>query len=129
MMHKNGNGTAYQTRGSLQELYDLLKEFDTTMLVTVTPDKKLRARPMAVQDATEVKDCDLWFVTGDDTAKILEVSQEEQVCVCGYRARDSAYLSISARARVDKNRAEIERLWKPTWKAFFPDGLRDPTIT
>jgi general stress protein 26 len=118
-----------QSTGSLEELYALLKEFDTAMLVTVTPDKRLRARPMAVQDPADLTDCDLWFVTGDDTAKVLEISQEEQTCVCAYRASDRAYLSISASARMVKDRLEIQRLWRPDWQFWFPKGMNDPTIT
>jgi general stress protein 26 len=129
MAKKNGNGTGYEVRGTLQELYDLLKEFDTAMLVTVTPDHKLRARPMEIQDPNEIPGCELWFVTADDTAKVTEIGLDEQVCVCAYRATDRAYISISARARMDKDPAAIQRLWKPSWKAYFPNGVNDPSIT
>ena len=127
-MRKNGNGTGYEVRGTLQELYDLLNEFDTAMLVTITPDGKLRARPMELQAPGELPGCDLWFVTGDDTAKVMEIAGEEQVCVCAYRGRDNAYVSISARARLERDRAAISRLWRPSWKLFFPEGVNDPTI-
>lgn len=129
MGHKNGNRTGHEVKGTLQELYTFLKEFDTAMLVTMTPGRMLRARPMEIQDPKEVPGCDLWFVTGDDTAKVAEIGREEHVCVCAYRARDKAYISISARARTDKDQGAIQRLWKPTWKMFFPNGVSDPTIT
>jgi serine/threonine protein kinase len=45
------------------------------------------------------------------------------------RACVTTYLSISAEVRRSRDRAEIERLWKPDWKAWFPDGPKDPTIT
>jgi general stress protein 26 len=109
-------------------MYSLLKEFDTALLVTTTTDKKLRARPMAIQNPDEVPDCDLWFVTADNTAKADEIYREQEVCVCAYRARDQAYLSISASAHVVKNPVEIKKLWKPAWKAWFPDGEYDPMI-
>lgn len=129
MSDKDGTNHAHETRGSLEELYTLLKEFGVAMLVTVTPEHQLRARPMALQDPSEVPDADLWLVTGDDTSKVYEINKEHQVCICTYRSRDAAYVSISALATFDKNREEIKRLYKPSWKAWFTEGENDPTIT
>jgi general stress protein 26 len=98
------------------------------MFVTVTPDRLLRGRPMAIQDPSEMAGCDLWFVTREDTAKVEEVQEERQVCVCAYRAKDRSYVSISAVARTEKDPAAVRRLWKPDWKAWFPDGPDDPTL-
>jgi general stress protein 26 len=113
----------------LTELKQLLTEFDTAMLVTVTPERLLRARPMAIQDPSEMPGCDLWFVTAEDTPKIEEVQEERQVCVCCYRSSDRAYISISAVARIEKDSEAVRRLWKPSWKAWFTKGPEDPTIT
>lgn len=125
--HSSENGNP--ANSSLAELKALLAEFDTAMLVTVTPEKLLRARPMAIQDGSEMPGCDLWFVTGEDTAKVDEVNREHQVCVCCYRASDRSYVSISASARSEKDKDAVRRLWKPSWKAWFPAGPDDPTIT
>jgi general stress protein 26 len=114
-------------RGTLKELRDLLKEFDTVMLVTRTAQGLLRARPMALQDLDELTDCDLWLVTGEDTPKVAEISDEQSVCVAAFRNRDKAYVSISARADVERNPAEVKRLWKPDWSIWF-DGPDDPTV-
>lgn len=117
-----------QQPGSLQELHDLLAEFDVAMLVTRTPDGFLRARPMAVQDPKEMPGSDLWFVTGDETPKVGEIQQEQQVAVTCYRPRDRAYLSISARARVEHDPEAVKRVWKPEWRAWIPAGPDDPHV-
>jgi general stress protein 26 len=114
-------------RGSLDELRELLKEFDNAMLVTATPEGLLRARPMALHDPDEVPGCDLWLVTSDDSPKVAEITFEENVCVACLRPRDRAYVSISARARLEQDRGEIHRLWRPAWKAWW-DGPDDPSI-
>ena len=116
-------------RGSLRELHDFLKEFDTAMLVTVTPEGMLRGRPMALQDPDALDDCDLWFVTPEDSAKVHEITGDHRVCICCFRSRDKAYISISAMARMEKSTTEVRRLWKPDWKAWFPNGPEDPSIT
>ena len=115
--------------GSIAELREMLKEFDTALLVTTTEDGLLRARPMAMQDLDELPGCDLWFVTSDDTAKVSEISYEKNVCVACWRTRDKAYISISARAEMERNPDLVKRLWKPDWQAWFPDGPEDPNIT
>jgi general stress protein 26 len=121
--------TEEKAAGSLSELREMLKAFDTAMLVTTTEEGLLRARPMAVQDLDALPGVDLWFVTHDDTAKVAEISYEHNVCVACYRAKDRAYISISARAEMERNPELVKRLWKPDWKAWFPAGPEDPAIT
>jgi general stress protein 26 len=107
-------------RGNKQELLELLREFDTAMLVGIEDDETLRARPMALQHE-KLPDCDLWFVTADETHKTDEVELHHQVNVCCFRSRDRAYISISARARVERSPVEVRRLWNPSWKIWFGD--------
>jgi general stress protein 26 len=125
---ENSNWYSQEAQGSREELQAFLKEFDTAMFVTVTPEHMVRARPMAIENPTELGDCDLWFVTSDATAKVDEVVHDQQVGVVCFRSRDKAYISISAKARVDKNQELIKRLWKPDWKAWFPNGPDDPSL-
>ncbi|MDB4967468.1 MAG: hypothetical protein JWN44_3157 [Myxococcales bacterium] len=106
--------------GSKQELLALLAEFDTAMLVTLEEDGTMRARPMGLQHE-KLPDCDLWFVTADDTRKTDEIDHHHDVNVCCLRTRDRAYVSISARARVDRNAAQARRLWQPGWRIWFGD--------
>ena len=115
-------------RGSLIELKEMLQEFDTVLLTTVTPEGLIRSRPMAVQDPEGLPDCDLWFVTSRDTAKVEEIAQERQVGVCGYRPKDRGWLSISAWATFESDRDTIRRLFKPDWKVWFAKGPDDPAI-
>jgi len=120
-------GTAAQT-GSLAELKKVVHDFDTAMLVTRTGGGLLRARPMAVQEQRDDIDCDLWFVTSIDSAKMAEIEAEPQVCVTCCKGRGLAYASISARARIRRDSALVEKLWQPDWKIWWPDGPADPTI-
>jgi general stress protein 26 len=113
--------------GTLKELRELLAEFDTVMLVTRTAGGAMRARPMATQDFDAVKDCDLWLVTSVDTPKVAEISEEHQVCVAAVRKSDGAYVSISALAEVERNEAEVKRLWKKDWSIWF-SGPDDPSV-
>ena len=109
-----------KARGSKEELLALLAEFDTAMLVGIEADGTLRARPMGLQHE-RLADCDLWFVSADDTHKTDEIDRHHQVNVCCLRTRDRAYVSLSARARIDRNAHETRRLWQPTWRLWLGD--------
>jgi general stress protein 26 len=109
-----------KAQGSKEELLALLAGFDTAMLVGVETDGTLRARPMGLQH-DKLADCDLWFVTADDTHKTDEIDRHHFVNVCCLRTRDRAYVSIGARAHVDRNTSEVRRLWQPTWKLWLGD--------
>jgi general stress protein 26 len=122
-IERNGNG---ETKGSVAEVLDLLHDFGTVMLSTLTADHAIRSRPMAVQKPGGVSDCDLWLVTSLDSPKTGEIAADESVCVCAYK--NGKYLSISATARVLRDPALVKRLWQPDWKVWFPNGAEDPTI-
>jgi len=109
-----------QARGSKEELRALLADFDTAMLVGIERDGSLRARPMALEHQA-LPDCDLWFVSADDTRKTDEIDSHHEVNICCLRTRDRAYVSLSARARVERNPSEVRRLWQPSWKLWLGD--------
>jgi general stress protein 26 len=111
---------AVEVQGNKEELFTLLAEFDTAMLVTIEEDGTLAARPMGIQ-RERLADCDLWFPTADDTRKTDEIERHHEVNVCCMRTRDRAYVSVSARARIDRNAAEARRLWQPGWRIWFGD--------
>ena len=113
---------------SLDELYRVLQDFDSAMLVTRSTEHQLHARPMELQDPSQLPDCDLWFATAADTAKVDEIVEEQQVNVCCLRARDGAYLSISARARISTDANEIRRLYQPSWRIWMGDDGTHPAV-
>ncbi len=60
-----------------EHLYDLLKDFDTAMLVTRSADGHMHARPMAVAEMRP--DADAYFVTGIDSPKVAEIKANPDV--------------------------------------------------
>jgi general stress protein 26 len=116
---------AEQAIGSLEDLRAILAELDTAMLVTAAQDGTLHARPMAIQDPRALPDADLWFVTADDTPKVDEIERDAQVNVCTFREKDRTFLSISATARVMRDPALVQKLWRPDWRLWF--GSSEPT--
>lgn len=73
-------------------------------------------------------DGDLWFFTSDNTHKVGEIQADDRVNVAYSEPGNNRYVSVSGRAEILKDKAKMEELWSPAHKAWFPEGLDDPTL-
>jgi general stress protein 26 len=110
---------------SIEKLKGLVEDIDFAMLTTFAANK-LRSRPMSTQEMDE--DGNLWFFTSDQTHKVDEIEADNRVNAAYSKPDDNVYVSIFGRAEISKDRAKIEELWNPILKAWFPEGLDDPTL-
>lgn len=107
------------------KLKALLEKFDTAMFITHAGADKMRARPMAI--AKVEPNCDLWFVTGRETAKVHEIESRKHVnVVC--QDGEKVCISISGRAELVVDRRKLDEVWKEEFKVWFPGGKSDPEI-
>ena len=109
----------------IEKLKDMLEGIDFAMLTTLC-DGKLHSRPMSTQQFEF--DGDLWFFTSRDSHKVDEVNADNRVNVAYSAPDDNRYVSVFGRAEIVKDRAKIEELWNPVYKAWFPEGLDDPKV-
>ncbi|HSK73073.1 MAG TPA: pyridoxamine 5'-phosphate oxidase family protein [Pyrinomonadaceae bacterium] len=112
-------------REAIEKLRDLIRDIDTAMLTTIDGGV-LRSRPMQTQEAEF--DGDLWFFTSSKTHKIEEIEKDNRVNVTYASPDNNIYVSVSGRAEISRDRAKIEELWNPVYKAWFPEGLDDPNL-
>jgi general stress protein 26 len=110
---------------SIEKVKELIEDIDFAMLTTIAGGK-FRSRPMSTQKFEF--DGDLWFFTSDQTHKVDEIQADNRVSVAYANPDDNVYVSVFGRAEVVKDRAKIEELWNPILKAWFPEGLDDPTL-
>lgn len=110
---------------SINKLKELIEDIDFAMLTTFS-NNKLRSRPMSTQQVEF--DGDLWFFTGDNTNKVEEIEKDNRVNVSYAKPESNTFISVSGTATLVKDRAKIEELWNPIYKAWFPEGLDDPTL-
>jgi general stress protein 26 len=110
--------------GSREKLMDVLKTFRNAMLVTQANDGALRSRPMALLKVEESGD--IWFISSHSSAKVDEIEAHAQVNVALQKER--AFLSLSGRASISRDRAKIDELWTEECKVYFPKGKEDPDI-
>ncbi|MGA7159335.1 MAG: pyridoxamine 5'-phosphate oxidase family protein [Acidobacteriaceae bacterium] len=108
----------------LKKIAELLKGIHIAMINTVASDGSISARPMAVQDKSF--DGKLWFLTSVNSEKIDEILQDQHVTLT--LASESKFITLKGRASLNQDRARINELWSPMYKAWFPDGQNDPNI-
>lgn len=110
---------------SIEKLNELIENIEIAMLTTIDGGV-LRSRPMRTMEAEF--DGDLWFFTSSETHKDDEIKKDNRVNV-SYAAPDkNTYVSVSGRAEIVRNREKIEEFWNPLFKAWFPEGLDDPSL-
>jgi general stress protein 26 len=106
-----------------QHLYELLKDFDTAMLVTRSDRGQLHARPMALARTPEG---DLLFASSIESGTINELVHDARVGVV-FQGK-GAFASVSGIARIVRDPATIEAVWTEAWRNWFPGGKDDPSI-
>ena len=103
---------------SRKHLDELIASFATAMLVTRSQDGAMRARPLTV--AGHEPGGQVYFSTNVDSPKVDEIEDDAHVVVTFQSAHK--YASLSGTARLSRDRSLIERLWKESWKVWFPAG-------
>ena len=114
-----------QRSEAIEKLKGFLEGIDFTMLTTIN-NGKLHSRPMSTQEMDE--NGDLWFFTQDDSRKIEEIKTDNRINAAYSNPGGNTFVSVFGTAEVVKDRAKIEELWSPIYKAWFPEGLDDPHI-
>ena len=110
----------------IKKLAEIIKSIKFAMLTTVEEDGAVHSRPMATQEIDF--DGDLWFFTRADSTKVSETNQHRQVNVAFADPEKNKFVSASGLGTLVRDREKIEKLWKPVYKTFFPEGLEDPEI-
>lgn len=109
-----------------KKIAELVKGIRICMMSTVDELGNVQSRPMATQE-TEF-DGTLWFLTRSTSGKVHNIAQHERVTLDYAEPKDSKYITLRGTAHVDQDRAKIEELWNPMYKAWFPGGKDDPEI-
>lgn len=112
--------------GDIKKLAELIQDIDIAMLTTVNEQGLLHSRPMATQEMSP--EGVLYFFVDTSSAKVSEIAFQNQVNLVYAKPEDNRYISISGKANIDKNKFRMEGLWKPSFRAWFPEGLEDPNL-
>ena len=110
-----------------KKIGELIKGIHVCMMTTAATDGSFDARPMATLE-TEF-DGTVWFLTQGESGKVAEIRNDAHVSLLYADTGNSKYVSAKGRASVSKDRSKIHDLWNPMFKAWFPGGEDDPSIS
>ena len=113
-----------EIRDTREHLIKVLKGFDTAMLVTHSQDVDIHARPMHIAELKD--DGHILLVTRNDTSKVDEILADGAAALTFQSERKFA--ALNGWAQVDRDPAQIDRLWNAAWKVWFPQGKSDPEL-
>ncbi|MFI6820836.1 pyridoxamine 5'-phosphate oxidase family protein [Micromonospora sp. NPDC050187] len=106
---------------------ELIRAARVCMLTTIAVDGRQVSRPMVLQEAEF--DGDLWFFARTDSAKVRQIRVNPEVNAAFGDQRRHTWISVSGTAREENGRADVERLWQPALRVWFPDGPDTPGLT
>ena len=110
-----------------KKIAELIKGIHVCMLTTAGTDGSFDARPMATQEAEF--DGTVWFLTHGESGKVAEIADDAHVSLLYSDTGNSKYVTAKGRASVSKDKTKIHELWNPMFKAWFPGGEEDPSIS
>lgn len=111
----------------LERFVAFIREVDVAMLTTADESGHLRSRPMMTQEVDT--DGVLWFFSGSHDGKAHEIQHNAQVNISYALPKHNRFVSVSGRAELTSDRERIHRLWKPLYRAWFPEGPDDPKLS
>lgn len=112
----------------IEKLKSMIRDIEFAMLTTVSPDGTLHSRPMGNLDLSNFNGT-LWFFSRSDSFKNHDIETDQHVNLAYANPKKQQYVSISGRAFVSFDKEKMKELWNPILKAWFPEGLDDPTIS
>ena len=103
----------------------LIEQAGIAMLTTIAEHAAPVARPM-LPLFLEHDPC-LYFLTHQNSRKVSHITARPQVSLT--MISHGCYLVVTGTATTSREQALIERLWQPTYRAWFPDGKGDREAT
>jgi general stress protein 26 len=111
-----------------KKIKDLAEKASTCFFCTnISTGKPFSVRPMALQKFDE--DGGFWFLSGSDSNKDEEISDDSRVQLLFQGSNYSDFLNVYGIATRSRDKEKIKELWSPMFKTWFTEGIDDPRIT
>jgi general stress protein 26 len=124
--HVMGEIKNFAGREAMAKIKDIA-DGQVGMLCTFTADQSMDTRPMATLRIAD--DGTLWFFSRKDSQENQQIVANPAVQLIYALPNKSEFLALEGTASVSHDQKQIDELWIPTAKAWFPDGKDDPRLT
>ena len=113
-------------RSDQAEVWDLIKDAHTALLITVEEDGTLQVRPMGCLQREFGGT--LFFLTFRHSSKLRQIRDDDRVLVTYVKPEKYEYVAISGRAKVVEDKRILNELWSEGLRVWFPKGPDDPEL-
>lgn len=109
-----------------KKLKDVIEDIKTCMFTTTDELCNVFSRPMFTVKVDN--ECQLWFFTNEHSDKVQDISPEKQVTLVYAHPGKNAYMNVYGSCKRIQDQEKMKELWNPTLKAWFPQGVEDPSV-
>jgi len=111
----------------IEKLKSLIDASNICMFTSNLTHLPLSTRPMGTLEVDD--EGNLWFFSQEASNKNFEIKEDERVQLFYSNHSSAEYLSVSGHATVVKDEEKAKKLWSGMMKAWFHDGVDDPSLT
>ena len=113
------------SNGDLKKIIlDFAASYQYSNLITMAGDGTPRGRMMAHLPLKD--DMIIWYATGTQSRKVVEIDKNGAASVFYYRPTDHSSVSAMGKAEVVKDDETRKKMWQDAWSAFWKEGPSDP---
>ena len=114
-------------RSAVLTLRRLLKGLTTAVLTTSEGSAGRRhSRPMLLQDVDPKGH--IWLMTDSESTKARDIESCAQINLTFVSPKQDRFVSVAGTATVRHDRNRIRQLWRPSYRAWYPRGRKDPSL-
>ncbi|WP_371395336.1 pyridoxamine 5'-phosphate oxidase family protein [Fretibacter rubidus] len=109
----------------IENLFEIINDLNIGMLVSENGGE-LRSRPMKA--FTDKDTNTIWFLTHTRSAKVLEISQDQDVNLSFACPKENNYVSVSGKASLSRDAEKIDDMWSDKMAVWFDCEKNDPAV-
>ena len=111
---------------TLKEVSEKMRKLDICMLTTKTQGGLVTSRPMSNNGEVEY-DGNSWFFTFEQSRTVKDIGENPEVNL-NFNGPKDLYISLTGKAKLVKDKAQLKEHWLDELKQWFPDGIETPGI-
>ena len=113
------------SNGDLKKtILDFIGSYEYSNLITLAEDGTPRGRMMAHLPVKD--DMVIWYATGSQSRKVVEIEKNSAASVFFYRPTDHSSVSALGNAEIVKNDETRKKMWQDAWSVYWKEGPSDP---
>lgn len=123
-MKSNAEFSPKEAKEKAEKLLDKAKAVFLATNGSLGGHPNVRAMAVAEHDGI----ARIWFLTGLDSDKILELVKDDKATIYGYSPRTMAEFRIWGNVVIADDPESRKHAWKDEYKEYFPGGAGDPNL-